>query len=271
MLGAAAKGFPTEALLQERLFREAYAIGGTGHCWVRREMPIGGRIPDIVIVSFDQAPPTRLWPRRFSFKHAAVMAILRRRPDLKIETIAGRCFDRIERISGVVVDLLRAGTIEERRPGVLRLSSTISDLAVGVTAIEAKLTRWSKALVQAQSYMPFADRVFVALDAAVSVSPKALSAFRSAGVGLWSTSVDGVRTLLPPRSQNTWTAEKEYVVASAIAARSGALWTEGTPSELVGGTMRAQGVEPTCDMVHTRLSVSAESTPEASAARHCVG
>lgn len=216
--------FADESSLQRYLLERTLATSGSRYCWARREMPIGNRIPDVVMVSFQQAPPYERWPRRFSFRYAAVMAVLRNRPNVTIDTVARRCFDRVDRIAEIVSDLLRAGTIEEGRPGVLRLSPAVTELQVDVTAIEAKLTRWSEALTQARSYMGFADDVFVALDTSLVISNKVLEAFRASGVGLWKTSQECLTPILPACRRSSWTAEKEYVVASVMVGRSSTLW-----------------------------------------------
>jgi hypothetical protein len=233
--------FPNEDMLQRYLFREASAAEDKPYSWARREMPIGGRIPDVVIVSFEKAPPAKLWPRRFSFRHAAIMAVLRQRPNVSIETVARRCYEREECISSAVADLLRAGAVEEYRPGIHRLSPAVSGLQVQVTAIEAKLTRWSEALAQAQTYTQFADHVFVALDASCSISTKVRTAFRLAGIGLWSSSESSLQSVVSPRAQRTWTAEREYVIASVVAPRSSSLWQRRgapwSPSHLVCGAV----------------------------------
>ena len=236
--------FPNEDTLQRYLFTEASPVEGKPYSWARREMPIGGRIPDVVIVSFEHAPPRNLWPRRFSFRHAAIMAVLRQRPNLTIKSVARRCYETEERISLAVADLLHAGAIEEHRPGIHRLSPAVSRLQVQVTAIEAKLTRWSEALAQAQTYTEFADHVFVALDASCSISTKVRTAFRRAGVGLWSSSESSLLRVVSPRVYRKWTAEKEYVIASVLAPRSSSLWQRrGAPFSPTPGVWCGEPLE----------------------------
>src|ERR1044071_3845663 len=80
---------------------------------IRREMPVGGCIPDIVIVSFEITPPSHLWPRSWSYRHASLVAELRRVRSIRREALAQRMFEPETRIERLIVDLTRTGALEE--------------------------------------------------------------------------------------------------------------------------------------------------------------
>jgi hypothetical protein len=222
---AKSESFRAESELQQYLAEWNWiAFLGRRAVRLRREMPIGGCIPDLVVVGFGATPPERLWPRRWTYRHAHVVATLRRR-SLRLKTLAARCFDSPERLQPVVTDLLLNGTLRESKTGVLALSKRIRGLKAEVVAVEAKLERWSDALEQARSYRGFSNRVIVAMDAERAPrSKRVLRRFAQAGIGLWRVSARGIEVLLQPRPRRVATSEWEYVVASAVASRNQTLW-----------------------------------------------
>jgi hypothetical protein len=96
---------------------------------------------------------------------------------------------------------------------------------VEIIAIEAKLTRWKKALNQAVSYLRFADESYVVLPQ--SHARKAIEAredFRAAGVGLWVvTESDIIEEVGATRSRNhDWQREFVYSrIANTVSKESG--------------------------------------------------
>lgn len=193
---------------------------------VRREMPVGSCIPDLVLVSMDSEPPTALWPTSWSYRHACVVAELRKRPALRPEMLAARLHESEERIGPVVQALLRAGAVCQSAGGALYLASEVRALRADIVAVEAKLMRWHEALEQALSYRAFADRAVVAMDAGMfSLSnEKALDAFRDAGVGLWLVNHDGAWPVIAGRRRAETSAWREYVCSSAFLPRTQTLW-----------------------------------------------
>jgi hypothetical protein len=193
---------------------------------VRREMPVGGCIPDILLVSFSSPPPTELWPSGFTYRHACVLAELRRSRALRRSTLATRLYETEERIAPLVNDLVGSRAIEERPTGALQLSAELRRLKSEVIAIEAKLSRWSEALDQAASYRAFADRVIVAMDAGLfdASDSEAVASFRRAGIGLCVVDRDGPRGIHSGRRSEQGSAKREYVCSSVLLSRTHTLW-----------------------------------------------
>jgi hypothetical protein len=82
-----------------------------------------------------------------------------------------------------------------------------------VTAVELKLSRWREALGQASSYLKFADRSYVVLDAERSgCEQEMLDVFRSSRVGLMMLSPDGLTESVPARVQHCVSVQRIQAV-----------------------------------------------------------
>lgn len=223
--------FQNEAALQNAILTRLDRLDHTSdralpYALARREVPVGGCIPDFVLVRFSEVPSPSFWPARRSFRHAFVISLLRRRAPLHIESIASRAFESADRIRPVVEDLLSTGAISRSTTGAVSLSPAFALLEAEVTAVEAKLHRWKEALRQAVQYTSFADRSVVAMDAkGIPRSADALRQFRREGIGLCAISRRGAVWLVMPRATNRRGAEWEYVVSAAASPRAHTPWS----------------------------------------------
>jgi len=221
--------FHTERELQQELFTlDIELSSGYTATFVRREVPVGGCIPDLVYVRFVAEPKPYLWPRRWSFLHSYVLWLLRRHSKLLPGTIARRSYESTERILPILQDLIRSGAVTEATSGVLRLSPAMAEVDAEVVAVEAKLRNWREALSQAVTYQRFADRVFVAMDGSTTpTTEKIWKRFRSMGVGLCAVARQEFEWYVHPslRRRGLPGAEREYLISSAVAARTQTLWS----------------------------------------------
>jgi hypothetical protein len=197
------------------------------YMFVRREVPVAGCVPDLVIVRFADLPSPTLWPARRSFRHAYVLWILRRHGRLRVETVADKMFEPIARTRAVIGDLLSTGALAESRTGAVFISPSLAQVTAEVIAIEAKLSRWRDALAQAVSYQRFSDRVLVAMDSAgIPRTAEALDEFRRAGAGLVSVTRDAWEWVIPPRRPSRRRGpEWDYLVSSAASPQRQTLWS----------------------------------------------
>lgn len=149
-----------------------------------KEPTVGSVIPDLLLGEWtDELRPLR---RNFTFVEARIIALLDEHDELLEEQIAdtlhlsepaaARAFKRIER-SGIVIK-----TADDK----ISLDAGAFTRALVVTAVELKLSRWREALAQAMSYLKFADRAYVVLDADRADPDEAMiAAFRASRVGLF--------------------------------------------------------------------------------------
>jgi len=165
-----------------------------------KEATVGNVIPDLLLGEWtDELRPLR---RNFTFIEARIIALLDEHDELfqteiadKLhlsEPAAARAFKRIER-SGITV-----GTAG----GKISLDAGAFTRALVVTAVELKLSRWREALAQGMSYLKFADRAYVVLDAdRTDPDEEMIAAFRDARVGLFVLGADAMTEVVPAVKQ----------------------------------------------------------------------
>ena len=201
---------------------KAHAANST---FVRREVPLGDIIPDVVYVSFSSRPSKSLWPRRWTHRHAHILWLLRRRKRLKAATIARWCYDTEARITPLLDDLESSGAIERVPTGTFQLTNEMRTVNAAIVAVETKLTRWKDALAQASSYLRFADESVVAMTKETTPrDDKRLSYFHSSGVGLCAVGPGEIEWLIEPQRSDDAGAEKEYLIGSAAHGNQ-TLWS----------------------------------------------
>lgn len=220
--------FQSEAALQLSLEQlDAVRDERFPYAFVRREVPVGGCIPDLVMVRFAEAPSVGAWPARPTFRHALAVWLLRRHGGrLHLETIASKAFEAPDAMDRALADLLTTGALRKSNTGAFYLTPSFARIAVEVIAVEAKLRRWRDAIEQAAQYARFADQALVAMDiGGAPRSPKVLFEFRQRGIGLLAAGRRTFEWLVPPRrNSHRLGPERDYLVASAVASRSQTLW-----------------------------------------------
>lgn len=148
-----------------------------------REPTVGNVIPDLLLGEWSEElrPPKR----SFTFIEARILALLEEHDELMESdisqllhlsaSVAAKAFKRIE----------RSGLIFSTRSGKISLDAGCFTRGLIVTAVELKLCRWREALEQAVSYLKFADRAYVVLDADRTAGDEPMvQAFRTFRVGL---------------------------------------------------------------------------------------
>ena len=165
-----------------------------------KEATVGNVIPDLLLGEWtDELRPLR---RNFTFVEARIIALLDEHDELFEAEIAdmlhlsepaeARAFKRIER-SGITIQT--AG-------GKISLDAGAFTRALVVTAVELKLSRWREALAQGMSYLKFADRAYVVLDAERADPDEAMiAAFRGSRVGLFMLGAGQLTEVVPAIEQ----------------------------------------------------------------------
>lgn len=201
--------------------------------WIQlREPSIGNVIPDLLFGEWrDELRPLK---RNFTFVEARILALLEQHdelPETEIsqmlhlsERAAARAFKRIDG-SGLVI---------RTRDGKISLDAGGFTRGVIVTAIELKLSRWREALHQATSYLKFADRAYVVLDAdRTSREEEMVQAFRAARVGLFMLGAGDLTETVAAREQHCVSVQRVQAVQKLCVSltTSGRLHSRvGTPA-----------------------------------------
>ena len=218
--------FDTEKNLQYKIYTSKIWLDSEfSSIAIRREVPVGDCIPDLVCVRFLESP-TNLLPKQWAYRHVYVLWLLRRYKSLRLETISKHTYEHPEKVSSILQDLIKSGAIIVKKSGSFSLSAGMKALRAEVVSVEAKLYRWKEALDQAIKYKSFSDISFVAMDKnGIPKNPRHISEFYQFQVGLCSVSKDEIEWIVPPRSiQTTKGPEREYLVISA-AASCQTLWS----------------------------------------------
>lgn len=219
--------FDTERELQHQLTHLDLEFEGSfATTFVRREVPIGNCIPDLIYVRFEEDPNPALWPRRWTFRHAHILWLLREKHKLTLESIASLTYESQAKVMPVLDDLVKSGAITRSRNGLLKLSIEMASLTAEVIAVEAKLELWKQALAQAVEYRRFANRVFVAMDSEKAPrEPKILDQFKETEIGLCAVKKRSLEWIVyPPNHKYTIGPDREYLITSAARPASQQLW-----------------------------------------------
>lgn len=202
-------------------------LTGNKFAYTRREVPVGGCIPDLVSIQFTQEPKINHSPARWSYKHSFVIWLLRNWEMLSLEKMASITFEPIDRLTPIIFDLEAMGILQKRNSNNFILSSEIEELQASVIAAEAKLRNWRQALSQAKRYKDFANIVFVAMDATkVPKTKEAISEFRNEKVGLCAVAPGSIEWIIYPTMRiNGLGHEREYLIMSAILPNTQTLWS----------------------------------------------
>jgi len=209
--------FKAERTLQKYLERFDFSVDrNTSVSYTRREVPVGEVVPDLIQIVFRSRPLLRVWPKRWSYRHACVVAALRRQPRT-IPQLAEILYERVHSLEALIDDLKRAGTVKQDAAGVVRLDPAIQDPNGYVVAVEAKLQRWRDALSQAIAYRRFADITVVVLGSAAGVTADTIDVFAREGIGLCVVEEKGLRWHVRPTSSCGLSPEREYLLYGAAS------------------------------------------------------
>ncbi len=221
--------YSSEYELQLDLFKMQLKLDGSyANTLIRREVHMGSCIPDFIYVSFKQVPNPHLWPRKFANRHCFVLWWLRNEFELSLEEIAARFYMPPR---GIVVqtinELINSGAVQTINSGKFALSTEMKTVQAEVVAVEAKLSNWKRAIQQAQDYLNFADKVFVAMDP--YQMPKKLTVlekFRELGIGLCAILPEKMDWFVFPQVQANYSGvDREFLIASAGSLSHQTLWS----------------------------------------------
>lgn len=218
--------FSSERDLQTRLEALDFLRDGDSDAiYFRREVPVGEVIPDLVCIRFSHLPRITISSSKWSFRHAYLLWLLRRRNRLTLSSLSRLTYDRKEKVELLVEDLVKSGLAVQLHTGSFALSKQLASLQAEVIAIEAKLDRWAEALRQACSYQRFADRVYVAMDyERIRTKDVPVTEFVRSGVGLFGVSKDYVKFFNRGRRFRSAGPEWDYLVSSTFTSGRQKLW-----------------------------------------------
>lgn len=201
------------------------------------EVPAAQGIADIVAVRFDAEAVRRRLDSAIgpvtSPLRVRVLHNLREDRVVRISTLAARLGTNAPALSRSTLGPLADLGLVELTPDLVRSTGAWRPVAVHLTAVELKLSKWRDALRQADNFAISADRAWLVLDASRSAAAVRESAFIAAfGVGLAVVEPTGdLRVVVPPRgrrperwlralmAEQAWAASERDVAAAVGGAR----------------------------------------------------
>lgn len=187
---------------------------------ILREVRVGTLIPDLI--AFHSWAPTQMGAHlpALTLFESAVVSVLVHRP-LRASTIANHIFTRANRVQEVLDRFERRNLVKRRSRGVYSLCRASIPNHVEVIAVEAKLTRWREAVMQAKRYTHFANQVYVALPQATieNVFLPLLEECSEYGLGLLSVAADRSEFLVFPQRTSPLSPEWLWLVSRSNTPR----------------------------------------------------
>jgi hypothetical protein len=201
--------------------REAHAV---------REAAVCGVIPDILFCQWPKTPTLRL-RRPATIIEAHILAAVEKAGPCLPEDICRDLFLSQRKADESLKYLIRQGLLVFRRDGRIVIKKEAKTGSINVVAVEMKLSRWRQALVQACSYLRFANAVYVVLDGnRVKVSTSMRHEFESSGVGLLLQQgrmlekyVRATACSPIPTAERVIATQKALSITSATALRTAAI------------------------------------------------
>lgn len=145
-------------------------IGLVGQPEVFFEVPLAAGVPDMVVVAFDgevtrSRSSAGLGPVVDAVAVRTLLALTTGAQDVRaVSAAAGVSPSHLRR--RIVPELVSAGWVEVLNGGTIHARHVFEPVVSWAVSVEAKRREWAKAVGQAHRYLPAADRVFIALDAA---------------------------------------------------------------------------------------------------------
>lgn len=149
-----------------------------------RELAVCGVIPDVLYCRWRGTHQTKL-RRPATIIDAHILATLEQSGKNDLAGFCNTLFLSESKATESLDRLARQRILVAKPGGKYTLAKAARTSQVALVAVEMKMYRWRDALEQAVSYLRFANQSFVVLDGSqVEVSPKIVSSFTAAGVGL---------------------------------------------------------------------------------------
>jgi hypothetical protein len=180
------------------------------------EKQVGACIPDLLVVRSKAAQERT--PLRLSYFDCALIASALKSRSVTVADLAASTYSAPEQIDKRVLRLVKLGLMSQQKNSLRIVPSAMPQ--VHIVAVEAKLTRWRDALLQAREYLKFANEAYIAMPASVIASnATALAACAEFGIGVIAVDEIGVRVVLRPEAHRPCSAEWVRVVADSVGLR----------------------------------------------------
>lgn len=209
--------------LQQSVFD--YEVKKQTSGFIRREVPVGRCIPDLIAVKFDTYPNINRLPYTWSGSYSYIVSLLRMNSFLTIDEIAAYYYCPPEEVEPLLKKLLKYNLVA-CESGVYMLSPDYLYMKAEVISFEAKLFRWREALDQAITYKKFSHKVIVAMDPeGLPKRKSSLKLFEDNGIGLISVNKREINWLVRPKKNYILNDEYDFIITSTLAPKHQMFWS----------------------------------------------
>lgn len=182
--------------------------------WVASSVPIGAGQPDLVATRYHTTVHDSAG---FSGQHARLLAYLRKTSYVKHETITHRVGICSKELIPALTELTEAGALRQQRDKYA-LAPGWRDPLPEVTTVEAKVSKWKDAVLQARRNALFVHRSYVALPEALARRVHRDKVFKEYGIGVLAVFGGGsIQVLRHACKQSPLLWQYYYLLAFAVA------------------------------------------------------
>ncbi|RZM19831.1 MAG: hypothetical protein EOO88_36970 [Pedobacter sp.] len=160
--------------------------------WAGGSVPIGAGMPDLLIASYN---PEVFALAQIGLPDTQILGYLRAVKNARLETIVERVGKPKRMVTRCLNDLVEMDAIKSG-PQTFALSPKWRTLLPEITAVEAKVSNWRRAIEQATRNSIFAHRSYVALPENVARRAFVESSFQSSGIGIISVADNDEATII---------------------------------------------------------------------------
>lgn len=181
-------------------------------CNFTHELAVGYSIADIVILRTSRAAIRPGAP--LSVNECAILSCLRQLGEAHLETISQSVYLQTDAVRSLLLGRLATWRLAYCERGDVFRPSVGWVNKSELIAVEAKLTRWRDALVQAATYLRYANRSYVLLPEEMARTASEYKGdFLNERVGLLSYNGTGVIRIIPAPKLTDHTWHREFAIS----------------------------------------------------------
>lgn len=194
--------------------------------FIKREVPVGDCIPDLICVGIKFLPGEINWPINWNGKHSFVLWLLKKFDKLKLGEIINYSFDTEKDVKQILSDLVSKDFVYETENKSYKLSKLIKSIDADVISFEVKINDWKEALCQAKKYLHFSDKAIVVIDQINSCDIDLVKhEFEKENIGLCLISKKTIQWIIKPIEKNLIVNYyHEFVIFNALLPRNQIRW-----------------------------------------------
>lgn len=207
-----------EARLEDVVARELRNVlpAGNSRRWTAGSIPIGAGLPDLLVVSYQDA---LLALSSVNFSEAEILAYLRVVKKATPNAIATSTRRSLRSITKALNQLEQMAAVAKASRSSFRLTAEWKSILPEIVAIEVKVTNWRRAICQASRNRIFTHQSYVALPIETGKRVRRLPVITQLGLGVLGVEAAGKVRLLRRAKRTRPLVWSYYYEIASLAAR----------------------------------------------------